>query len=371
MLDSLKIAIVADWLTVFAGAERVVYELHKLFPKAPIYTSLYDKDKCSVFSKAGIIESNLKYLPFARKFHRLFFPFMPMAFEKMDFSNFDIVISSSHSASKGIITKPETLHISYCHSPMRYVWDQSHSYQKNYRAFLAFRIFYKPLLHKMRIWDRIASARVDKYIANSSYVSDRIKKYYKRESTLIYPPVDLSFFRTHDKKSDYYLAVGRLISYKKFDLIIKTFNELMLPLKVVGDGPELKALKKMAKKNIEFLHNVSDEELRKIYQNAKALIYPQVEDFGITPLEAMASGTPVIAFAKGGSLETVKENVSGTFFNEQTEEALVKAVKKFNKKDWNSKNISQSVERFSTVRFKMEMLHFLEKAWKEHKEMLG
>lgn len=371
MLDDLKIAIVCDWLTVYAGAERVVYEMHQLFPSAPIYTSLFNKKNCRVFDRADVRESRLKYVPGARNFHRMVFPLMPRVFESMDLSEYDLVISSSHSAAKGIITRPDTLHVCYCHSPMRYVWDQSHSYQKSYKSFLPFRIFYKPILHKIRMWDRMAADRVDRFIANSTYISKRIKKYYGRESDVIWPPVDLSLFTMSEMKGDAYIAVGRLIPYKRFDLAVEVFNKLKLPLKIIGDGPELSRLKKIAGPTVEFLGNISDGDLVLAYQKAKALIYPQLEDFGIVPLEAMACGTPVIAFGRGGATETVKNGVSGLFFNEQTVESLEKAIKEFEKKKWDSEKIADSVEAFSQARFKSELLHFLENAWKEHKEMLA
>lgn len=370
MLDDLKIAIVCDWLTVFAGAERVVYELTRLFPKATIYTSLFDDKNCAVFKDRTVVESSLKYFPFARKFHRLYLPFMPAIFERMDFSDYDIVISSSHSASKGIITKPGTLHISYCHSPMRYVWDQSHSYQKNFRSFLPLKFLYSPILHRIRQWDRIAADRVDTYISNSKYISRRIKKYYKRDSKVIYPPVNLDFFKPSSERENYYLAVGRLIPYKRFDLLVSAFNELKLPLKIVGDGPDFYKLKKIAKNNIEFLGKLSDDDLKNTYSRAKALIFPQVEDFGIVPLEAMSSGTPVIAYAKGGAMESVTENVSGIFFHEQSEEAIIESIKKFEKIKWDTDEVVKSVYKFSPARFRVEILHFIDKAWKEHRKML-
>lgn len=370
MLDDLKIAIVCDWLTVFAGAERVVFELHQLFPKAPIYTSLYDKKRSPQFRNADIRESWMKYLPFARKFHRLYFPFMPKVFEGMDFSEYDIVISSSHSASKGIITKPNTLHISYCHSPMRYVWDQSHVYQKNYSAFSYLRFIYSPILHKVRQWDRLAAERVDKFLANSDYISSRILKYYKKNSSTLYPPVDLNKFNLYDGEREGFVAVGRLIPYKRFDLLIDVFNKLKLPLNIVGDGPLISNLQLKANSNIKFLGRVSDDDLRKLYGRSKALIFPQLEDFGIVPLEAMACGTPVIAFGKGGALETIKENESGLFFDEQTEESLTDALNRFQKIHWKASIVASSVEKFSVPRFRSEFLHVLEATWKEHKKML-
>lgn len=371
MLDKLKIAIVCDWLTVFAGAERVVYEMHKLFPNAVIYTALYDRKRMGVFKKADIRESSLKWIPFADKFHRVFLPWMPLAFERMDFSEYDIVISSSHSAAKGIITKPETLHVCYCHSPMRYVWDQSHQYQNQFRSFSLLKPFYKPILHRIRMWDRLAAERADRFIANSNYIRDRIKKYYKKESELIYPPVDLNAFSVGKKHDGSYLAVGRLIPYKRFDLAILAAKKMGFPLKIVGDGPEYKRLKKLASTaDVTFLGKISDEELRNTYQNSKALIFPQLEDFGIVPLEAMACGTPVIAFGRGGVLETVKDEISGVFFYEQTLESLHDAIKKFEQKKWNPIEVAATVSAFSTARFKSELHHFLETAWKDHQAML-
>ena len=378
MLDSLKIAIVCDWLTVFAGGERVIYEMHQLFPRAPIYTTLYNKKKCPEFAQADVRQSWLRFIPGAKWAHRLFLPFMPLVFERLDLSEYDLVLSSSHSAAKGILTQPGTLHVTYCHSPMRYVWDHSHSYQNQFRSFLPLQILYKPLLHRIRLWDRLAAERVDRYLTNYKYVSARIQKYYHRESELIAPPVDLSFFvpdaiaeRMRTKKKAAYLAVGRLIPYKRFDLAVKACKKLKRPLHIVGEGPELGRLKKLAGKDVVFLGKISDEDLRKEYQKAKALVFPQLEDFGIVPLEAMACGTPVIAYGKGGALETVKENISGLFFDEQTEDSLVKAIQKFEKKKWDEEKISDSVSEFSSARFRSALRHFLENAWKEHREVLG
>lgn len=371
MLDTLKIAIVCDWLTVFAGAERVVYEMHKLFPNAVIHTALYDHKRMKAFHKADVRESFLKWIPFARRFHRAFLPWMPLAFERMDLSEYDIVISSSHSAAKGIITQPKTLHVCYCHSPMRYVWDQSHQYQNQFRSFSLFKPFYKPILHHIRLWDRLAAERPDRLIANSHYIHDRIRKYYKKESQVIHPPVDLSAFSVAADHGDSYLAIGRLIPYKRFDLPILAAQKMGISLTVVGDGPEMKRLKKLAKgADVTFLGKVSDEELRKIYQNSKALLFPQVEDFGIVPLEAMACGTPVIAFGKGGALETVKEGVSGLFFEEQTVDSLCSAIQRFERQKWDAHVVADSVSSFSTARFKSELHYFLETAWKEHQAML-
>lgn len=369
MLDDLKIAIVCDWLTVYAGAERVVHEIHQLFPKAPIYTSLYNKTACSAFELADVRESKLAWMPGARRFHRLFFPFMPGVFERMDLSEYDLVISSSHSAAKGVITKPETLHVTYCHSPMRYVWDQSHAYQRGFRRFSIFRPLYRPLLHKIRMWDRLAAERVDHFISNSHYIARRVEKYYGKNSEVIHPPVDLHQFTLAEEKGEAYLAVGRLIPYKRFDLVIAACEQLNRPLKIVGTGPEMRRLKAMAGPDVEFLGQVSDEALQTIYQRAKALIFPQLEDFGIVPLEAMASGTPVIAYGEGGALETVQDNVSGLFFKEQRVDSLVEALQKFESKSWDPNLVASSVEAFSSARFKSEFRHALNAAWEKHVQL--
>ena len=370
-MDKLKIAIVCDWLTVFAGAERVVYEMHQLFPDAPIFTTVYNEKGCPSFAKAEVRESFLKWVPGARSFHRVLLPLMPLAFESMNLDEFDIVLSSSHSAAKGIITRPETLHVSYCHSPMRYVWDQSHEYLGQFSSFSPFRFLYKPLLHRIRLWDRLAAERVDRFLVNSAYVRERVKKYYGRDSRVIAPPVNLSYFTPGDEERSGYIAVGRLIPYKRFELVVEAFNALKKPLTVVGEGPFEKKLRKMAGPNVTFAGRVSDEELRGYYRSAKALIFPQMEDFGIVPLEAMASGCPVIAYGKGGALETVQEGVSGLFFGEQTPEALVAAVHRFEKTKWSEELVAASVEKFSSARFKAELRHFLENAWKDHQSMLA
>ena len=358
-VEQLKIAIVCDWLTNFAGAERVILKLHKMFPNAPIYTSIYNEEKMKEFGDAAIFTSFIQKFPKAKDKHQWYLPFYPLAFEQFDLSSYDIVISSCHSASKGIITKPKTLHLSYCHSPMRYAWDNSHEYLRNYKFPWPVSHFIPKLIHKIRLWDRLAADRVDQFVTNSKFVQKRIKKYYKRDAKVIYPMVNVKDFFITPGKKDYYLAVGRFTPYKKFDLIVDTFNELPFKLKIIGTGKQEKALKSKAKKNIEFLGRVSEGTLREAYSNAKALIFPQVEDFGITPLESMASGRPVIAFKAGGALETVKEKISGIFFDEQNVPSLKAAIIQNEKTKWNPKEIRKYVRKFDESVFEKQFKSYL------------
>lgn len=366
----MKIAIVADWLTDFGGAERVILRLHKLFPDAPIYTSVFNEKNMAGFGSADIATSFLQKLPGAKEHHQFYILLMPYAFEHFDLSKYDIVISSSHACAKGIITKPETMHICYCHSPMRYLWDNCHEYIKNYNLPWIIKKLAQRPLHKLRLWDKLAADRADHFIANSKNTQKRIKKYYKRDSEVIYPMVDLERFRISKNPGGYFIAVGRLIPYKKFDLIVKVFNELGLPLKIVGTGTEESNLRKKAKKNIEFLGRRNDKETAELLSKAKALIFPQLEDFGITPLEAMACGRPVIAYKKGGALETVTDGKTGIFFNEQSVESLKDAVLKFLKteKKFDPKEIRRHAEKFSPSVFDKKIIKFIRERWAEFKK---
>lgn len=357
-LKQKKVAIVCDWLTNLGGAEKVIMSLHKLFPEAPIYTTLYDKTRARGFEKATIYTSFLQQIPLAKKKHPLFLAGMPMAVESFNLNEYDIVISSSHSVAKGIITKPHTLHVSYCHTPMRYAWEPwelEHRLQ-SFPRFLHNSI--KKKIHKIRLWDRLTADRVDHFLANSSYIAERIQKYYRRPSTVIHPPIEVDQFQVGAPK-DYFLMVGRLISYKRFDLVIEAFNEIGKPLKIVGEGGDMAKLKKMAKKNVEFLGRVSDQELRSLYSGCQALLFPQIEDFGIAPVECMASGRPVIAYREGGANDSIIEEKTGLFFSEQSVESLLKALKAFETMSWNSKEIKDHSEKFSEIRFHQETQNFI------------
>lgn len=371
-LSRLKVAIVCDWLTTAGGAEKVILALHHLFPQAPIYTSIYNPSKVRGFEKATVYTSYLQKFPFAQKKYPFYLSFMPQAFEQFDLSGFDLVISSSHSCAKGVITKPQTLHISYCHSPMRYAWEDNHNYIKEYQTFGLIKKIAPFFIHNIRLWDKISADRVDEFIANSHFIQNRISKFYRRPSTVIHPFVDFDKFqKINIPRENFFLAVGRLTPYKKFDLIVETFNNLGYPLKIVGTGVASKKLQKMANKNIEFLGYVSDEKLIQLYHQAKALIFPQAEDFGIIPLEAMASGCPVIAYKKGGALETISEGKSGIFFEEQTIESLKKAIEKCMMTQFKAETVKKQAAKFDRAVFNQNILQFIEQKWLEWNQKMA
>lgn len=364
--SSPKVAIVADWLVVYGGAENVISAMHELYPDAPIYTTIFDATRMKDLAIADVRTSYLQKWPFARKKHRWFLPFMPRAIECLDLSEYDIVLSSAHSIAKGVITKPNTIHICYCHSPMRYCWDNWQQYlqQWNFPRFLQGYIYRK--MSDIRLWDRVAAERVDSYIANSHFIGRRIAKYYRKQSVVIPPPVDSERFQlgTAEPKR-YFLAAGRLIPYKRFDLLVEAFNELGLNLIIAGAGPELERLKKQAKENVEVLGYVSDEKLVDLYQRCQAFLFPQVEDAGIAPLEAMACGRPVIALNQGGAAETVIPGVTGLFFENQTVGDIMAAVQDFKSEDFDSKLIRAHAEKFSRVEFKKALKGFVDQEWEK------
>ncbi|MBX4211492.1 MAG: glycosyltransferase [Candidatus Yanofskybacteria bacterium] len=357
----MKIAFVHDYLNQYGGAERVLKALCDLYPRAPIYTTLYDSQTTrGVFDRRVIRTSFLQNLPFGKKYHHAFSPLMPMAVEQFDFSNFDVVLSISHSFAKGIITKPGTRHVCYCLTPPRYLWDDSHKYVQEFQYSSIVKKFIPPFLSYLRVWDREASLRPDELVSISQFVKGRINKYYNRSSEIIYPPVDAQKFKVAEWVDDYFLMVGRLVTYKKFDMVINVFNNLGWPLKIVGTGIELQRLKKIAGPTIEFLGQVEDEKLPDLYARARALIFPQEEDFGIVPLEAMASGRPVIAFAGGGALETVVDGKTGVFFHEQNEESLELTLKNFDHRQFDPELCRTQAEKFDLPVFQDQMRHLLE-----------
>jgi len=345
---------VYDRVNKWGGAERVLLALHEMFPKAPLYTSVYDPKNApwaEIFPK--VIPSFLQKIPVLRSFHELLGVFTPIAFEMFDFSFYDLVISVSSEAAKGIITAPSTTHVCYCLTPTRYLWNDYKFYKRHPQFPLKYIPFYKyisaPFLSYARFWDRTAAKRPDKIISISSEVKKRVMKYYKRDSQIIFPPVELEKFRVKGKvsKGSYFLIVSRLIPYKRVDLAIKAFNKLNLPLVIVGTGSEERYLKRIASSNIFFAGYLTDNELASYYQNTRALIMPQEEDFGIVSIEAQSAGVPVIAFGKGGALDTVVDGVTGVLFEKQKVSDLVRAVRRFEKIKFYRKKSIRNAQRFS------------------------
>ena len=378
----MNVALVYDRIVKWGGAERVLLALHELFPDAPLYTAVYDREHtpwASVFDlprgKAGIRTSFLQRFPFVRSHYEWFAWLMPFVFESFSFDEYDVVISVTSAEAKGIITKPRTRHLCYCLTPTRYLW----SHYEDYFHHRLFRTISRPAVSSLRKWDYIAAQRPDHMIAISHAVQQRIKKYYGRDSEVIYPPVDLKLEvgnsnvenEVRKKKSDnrpsniqpqhqrsnlelptsYYLVVSRLVPYKKIDLAILAFNRLQLPLVIIGSGHELERLKRMAGPSVKFLSDLTEDRLNWYYRHCRAFILPQEEDFGIAAVEAQMHGKPVIAFHAGGSLDTVKEGETGIFFHQQTENALIDALHRFDKMQFVESACRRNAERFSKERF--------------------
>jgi glycosyltransferase involved in cell wall biosynthesis len=353
-----RVAIVYDRVNKWGGAERVLLALHEIFPEAPLYTSVYD-NKTALWAKVfpKVYTSFLQNIPLAKSNHEFLGTFMPLAYESFSFDEYDIVISVTSEAAKGIKTKPSTKHICYCLTPTRYLWSAHDFYFRNPPRKLGlipfFRFVSMPIVWFLRIWDRKAAKRPDVIIAISTEVKNRIKKYYKRDSEIIFPPVNTTLIhinRVENKK--YYLVVNRLVPYKRVDLAINAFNELGYPLYVVGTGSEEGKLKGLAKNNIKFFGQVNDKKLAELYSGAKALIMPQEEDFGIVAVEAQSFGVPVIAYKKGGAVDTVINGKTGILFDRQTTKSLIAAVKKFEKTKFVVDNLYTNAERFSKKIFK-------------------
>lgn len=358
-IRDMKIAIVHDFLLKLGGAERVVKVLADMYPKAPIYTLLYDENKVGhVFPKERVRTSWLqKYPAFIRKRHRLFTHTFPRAIEEMDFDEFDLVISSSSAFSHGIITSLKTKHICYCHSPMRYAWDYSNEYKLENDISGVKALFYGPLIKYLREWDNVSCDRTDLYLANSNTVKNRIRKYYRKDSEVVYPPVDTDRFQVSEKKENYFLIVSTLTPYKRIDLAINLFNKIGRKLIIIGDGPQRKYLENIAAENIQFLGFKDDEIVKEYMENCRALIFPGEEDFGITPVEAMACGKPVLAYGKGGCTETIESGKTGEFFFEPTVEAMEDGLARllYNEKYYKPHTIRRHSLKFSREVFEKKI----------------
>ncbi|MDB4973083.1 MAG: glycosyl transferase [Myxococcaceae bacterium] len=373
-----RVAIVHEWLVNYAGSERVLEQLLRVFPRAELFCVV---DFLSNAERAGFLggrrpqTSFIQHLPHAREKFRSYLPLMPLAIEQHDVSEFDIVISSSHAVAKGVLTGPNQVHVSYVHSPMRYAWDLQHQYLRESglisspRGWVA-----KAILHYMRLWDERTSHGVDHFIANSEFIARRIAKVYRREARVIYPPVDMAAFPLREQKQSYYLTASRMVPYKRVPLIVEAFAKMpQHRLVVLGDGPELDRVKSLATPNVELRGHQSHELLREAMQNAKAFVFAAEEDFGITPVEAQACGTPVIALGRGGCLETIQsldhaERPTGVFFEEQTVESLCAAVQRFERHQhrFDPAACRANAEQFSEARFAEEIRCFVERAWTQH-----
>lgn len=348
----MKVAIVHDWLTNMGGAERVLLALHDMYPDAPIYTTVYDQRKLDpAFADMDVRTSFIQRLPGARSHYQRYLPLMPTAVEQFDLTGYDLVISSSHACAKGVVTRPDALHVCYCYTPIRYAWDFYHEYLEREGVGRFGRILVAPMMNYMRIWDRAAADRPDVMVAISNFIAQRIRKFYRREAVVIHPPVRAGYFSVSDQVEDYFLIVSRLVAYKRIDLAINAFNELGSPLVVIGDGPQSEELQGRAGPNVKFLGRQPDEVVRDYFQRCRAFVFPGEEDFGITMAEAMAAGRPVLAYGRGGALDIVEDGVTGILFPEQTPAALVQAVRRLEAASFDSSIIRNRAEGFDTAVF--------------------
>ncbi|BBL81896.1 glycosyltransferase family 4 protein [Thermus thermophilus] len=364
----MRVAFVHDWLTAYAGAEKVLEAALELYPTAPIYTLVYQQEsfKGSRIAEHPVHTSFIERLPKGREKYRAYLPLMPLAIEQFDLSGYDVVISSSHAVAKGVLTRADQLHISYVHTPIRYAWDLQFQYlkeagiERGLKSAIA-----RVILHYIRLWDVASSNRVDVFVANSHYVAQRIWKFYRREAQVIYPPVDVDRFTPKGQREDFYLTLSRFVPYKKIDLIVEAFTRLGLPLVVIGDGPDFNKVKRIAGPNVQLLGYQPDTVVKDYMERCKAFVFAADEDFGITPVEAQAAGAPVIAYGRGGVTETVLHGETGLFFQEQTVESLLAAVRAFESGEYqfDPERLRQNAERFSKKRFQQEFSELVEREW--------
>jgi len=367
----MKVALVHDYLAQDGGAERVLKAFHEVWPTAPIFVLFHDQKKLAEFKDKDIRQSFISKLPWGKKKYQWYLPWMPLATERHNLHDYDVVLSSTSAFAKGVLTRPETMHISYCHTPTRYLWTDTHEYIQELKYNRLIKAFLPKIIHRLRMWDKMSVDRVDHFVANSCTVQHRINKYYRRNSSVIYPPVDTHKFQVSSEVGDYYVTGGRLVPYKRVDLVVHVFNRLGWPLKVFGSGSELENLKKIAKDNIQFLGRISDEAKADLLSKARAFIHPQIEDLGITPIESMAAGRPVIAYPVGGATETVIAGETGVFFPEQTWESLLDCVLHFNHENWDSAKIKQHAEKFSLQKFKDRVKQHVGDRYEEFKQGLN
>ncbi|PCE66548.1 glycosyltransferase family 4 protein [Sediminicola luteus] len=366
----MKTVLVHDWYYTNGGAEKVIRSIDNIWNDIEHFSlidNLNDHDRQSILNGKTVTTTYLQKWPLIKKRHRLFLQLFPSAIESLDLRNFDLILSSSSAVAKGVLTNQNQLHICYCHSPARYAWDLYHQTLEDSNLKRGLKGFYaKYVLHKMRVWDVVSSNRVDVFVANSKYIAKRIKKVYRRDAHVIYPPVDVNRFELIKNKEDYFLTASRLVPYKKIELIVQSFNQMPnKKLIVIGNGPEFKKISKIANNNVLMLGFQSNETLKEYMQKAKAFVFAAEEDFGIMPVEAQACGTPVIGYGKGGLTETVINNETGLFFDEQNTEAIVNAVSRFEKLQFDSEKIRTNALRFSKERFELEFRNFVFEKFQE------
>jgi glycosyltransferase involved in cell wall biosynthesis len=355
----MKVALVHDYLNQMGGAERVLLALHALYPDAPIYTSIYDPERVDpAFQRIEVRSSFMQRLPLIMKHHQPFLMLYPYAFERHDLREYDLILSSSSAFAKGIISRPDALHICYCHTPMRWVWSYQEYIERERlgpmaRAFLPF------FIQRLRLWDQVTARRVDHFIANSPIVAQRIATCYRSAAVVIPPPVDTARYFTSANQEDYFLIVSRLVPYKRIDIAIEAFNTLRLPLKIIGAGRDRPRLERLAGPTIEFLGWLPDQQVQRYLAHCRALIHPGAEDFGLVPLEAQASGRPVIAYGAGGALTSVVDGLTGLFFYDQTPEALAQTVRNFQPDQFDPLLIRHHAEAFDIRHFQRRIAQFI------------
>jgi len=372
VLPELRVAIVHDFLYTYAGAERVLEQIVSLFPHADLF-SLFDflpEDQRHFILNKPVTTSFLQKIPFARKAHRAMLPLMPLAIEQLDVSNYDLILSSSYMAAKGVITGPDQLHVCYCHSPVRYAWDLQHQYlDESKLGYSPKGLLARAVLHYIRNWDARSAGGVDHFISNSRFIARRIEKLYRRQADVIYPPVAVQDFQLQDDKEQFYVTASRLVPYKRMDLVVEAFNKMPdKQLIVIGGGPELERIQAMAGKNVRVLGHQPFKRMRRYFQMAKGFVFAAKEDFGIVPIEAMACGTPVIAFGEGGAVETVRDGETGILFKEQSAKAIRDAVRRFEEADlWPAERIRSHAMSFDTAHFRANLAAYVQEVWAEHK----
>jgi glycosyltransferase involved in cell wall biosynthesis len=364
----LRAAIVHEFFCNLGGSDQVAAALHQLFPTAPVYTLLIsDRNRGHDLLKGMDLRfSFVDRLPFARRWHEPYLPFLPLAIESFDLADYDLVLSSSHLCAKGAIPSPEALHLCYCHTPARYAWDLYPLYGSHLNPF--FRVWWALFMHWFRVWDVSSSLRVDHFIANSRFVARRIQRYYHRTATVIHPPVATGFFTPGGTVEDYYLVVSRLTTYKRIELAVEAFNQLGRPLLIIGDGPARSRLERDAASHIRFLGALPREEVRGYMQTCRALVFPGKEDFGITPVEVQATGRPVLAFGAGGVSETVVDGVTGVFFSQQASDAICEAVSRLDELKLDPDAIRKHALQFDQEVFRRKIMAFVREKWDQHRQ---